>query len=194
MTGTLVTRLARPTLTSTDAPTLETWLGQVYKVDVTTTQTALSVVLMASFSLAACQAPAVDVAQDESAVRQQLEMYVKSVNAADDAIASEVYAQSPNIVVVTPLGRYQGWESVRDELYVKFLQGAFMKRDLRPSNVSVQIMGDSAWLAYDWEFAGTLANGQPTASKGWETQVYERTDRGWRIVHLHYSVPPPSTP
>ena len=110
----------------------------------TTTQTALSVVLMVSFSLAACQAPAVDVAQDETAVRQQLEMYVKSVNAADDTLASDVYAQSPDIVVVTPLGRFHGWESVRDELYVKFLHDSFMKRDLRPSNVSVQIMGDSA--------------------------------------------------
>jgi hypothetical protein len=110
---------------------------------VTTTQTALYVVLMASFSLVACQAPTVDVAQDETAVRPQLEMYVKSVNAADDTLASEVYAQSPDIVVVTPLGRFHGWESVRDELYVKFLQQAFMKRDLRPSNVSVQIMGDS---------------------------------------------------
>lgn len=163
----------------------------------TTTQTVLSVVLMGSLSLAACQAPAVDVAQDETDVRQQLEMYVKSVNAADDTLASEVYAQSPDIVVVTPLGRFHGWESVRDELYVKLLQETFRERDLRPSNVSLQVMGDSAWLAYDWEFAGTLADGQSTASKGWETQVYERTDRGWRIVHLHYSVPPlppPSTP
>jgi uncharacterized protein (TIGR02246 family) len=161
---------------------------------VTTTQTALSVVLMASFLLAACQAPAVDVAQDETAVRQQLEMYIRSVNTADGTLASEVFAQSSDIVVVTPLGRFHGWESVRDDLYVKFLQGAFKERDLRPSNVSVQVTGDSAWLAYDWEFAGTLADGQPTASKGWETQVYERTDRGWRIVHLHYSVPPPPPP
>lgn len=160
----------------------------------TTTQTALSVVLMASFWSAACQAPAVDVAQDEAAVRQQLEMYVKSVNAADEALASEIYAQSPVIVVMTPRGRFHGWESVRDDLYVKFLQKMFMKRDLRPGNVSVQVIGDSAWLAYDWEFAGTLADGQPMASKGWETQVYERTDRGWRIVHLHYSVPPPPPP
>jgi ketosteroid isomerase-like protein len=160
----------------------------------TTTQTALCVVLMTSSSLAACQAPAVGVAQDETAVRQQLEIYVKSVNAADETLASEIYAQSPDLVVVTPMGRFHGWENVRDQLYVKFLQGMFMKRDLRPSNVSVQVRGDSAWLAYDWEFAGTLADGQPTASKGWETQVYQRTDRGWRIVHLHYSVPPPPPP
>ena len=154
---------------------------------------ALSVVLMVSSCLAACQTPAADVQQDESAVRQVFEAYVKSVNAADVTLASAVWLQSQDVVAITPFGRFQGWEHVRDELYVKFLQQV-SERDLRPSNVSTHMMGDSAWLAFDWAFTAKLANGQPTASKGWESHVYQKTDRGWRIVHLHYSVPPPPFP
>ena len=40
-------------------------------------------------------------------------------------------------------------------------------------------------------FTGTLSNGQSLNSKGWETHVYERVGRDWRISHLHYSSPPP---
>ena len=158
------------------------------------TRVALSVVLIVSSCLAACQAPAADVQRDESAVRQVFEAYIKSVNAADVTLASAVWLQSQDLVAVTPFGRFQGWERVRDEVYVKLLQQTFSERDLRPSNVSMHVMADSAWLAFDWAFTAKLANGQPMASKGWESHMYQKTDQGWRIVHLHYSVPPPPPP
>ena len=41
-------------------------------------------------------------------------------------------------------------------------------------------------------FTAKFANGQSFTSKGWESHGYQRTNQGWRIVHIHYSVPPPS--
>ena len=158
------------------------------------TRVALSVVLIVAPYLAACQSPTADVRQDESAVREVFESYIKSVNTADVTLASAIWLQNDKLVAITPFGRFQGWDGVRDEIYVKFLQQAFTERDLRPSNVSIDVVGDSAWLAYDWTFTGKLPNGQPIASKGWESQMYQKTDEGWRIVHLHYSVPPPPAP
>jgi ketosteroid isomerase-like protein len=126
-------------------------------------------------------------------IQQQLDTYFKSVNAADVTLASTVWSQSPDIVVVTPMGRTEGWDSVQRDLYVNFLQKAFLERDLRPSNVHIHVNGDSAWAVFDWSFTAKLANGQPFTSKGRESHVYEKTDRGWRITHLHYSgLPPPS--
>ena len=158
------------------------------------TRVALAAVLVLSIAVSACQTPAADVQQDESAVREVFERYLKSVNAADLPLASEVWLQSADVVAVTPFGRFQGWDHVRDEVYIKFLQQSLTERDLQPSNVSIHTMGDSAWLAFDWVFKGKMATGQPIESKGWESHVYQRTDRGWKIVHLHYSVPPPPPP
>src|SRR4030095_2366396 len=158
------------------------------------TRVALLAVLVVSSSVANCQTPASDVRQDDSAVRQVFERYIKSVNAADLALASDVWLQSPDVVAVTPFGRFQGWERVRDEVYVKFLQQSLSERDLQPSNVAIHTMGESAWLAFDWAFAGKVANGPPIHSERWESHVYQKTDRGWRIAHLHYSVPPPPPP
>ena len=154
----------------------------------------LAAVLVVSISLSACQAPVADVQHDESAVREVFDRYIKSVNAADLPLGSDVWLQSADVVAVTPFGRFQGWDQVRDEVYIKFLQQSLTERDLQPSNVSIHAMGDSAWLAFDWAFKGKMATGQSFESKGWESHVYQRTDRGWKIVHLHYSVPPPPPP
>jgi len=158
------------------------------------TRVAPAVVLMVASFLAGCQTPAADVQRDESAIREVFESYIKSVNTADVTVASAIWLQNENVEAVTPFGRFHGWDRVREDIYIKFLQQAFSERDLRSSNVSLRVMGDAAWLAYDWTFTGKLANGQPTASKGWESQMYQKTDQGWRIVHLHYSVPPPPPP
>src|SRR4051812_7742265 len=42
---------------------------------------------------------------------------------------------------------------------------------------------------FNWEFNAMLANNQPMTTKGRETQVLKKTDKGWRIVHVHYSAP-----
>jgi ketosteroid isomerase-like protein len=149
----------------------------------------IGVVTLALWLPACNHAPGADA--DRRSVQQVLEKYLQSVKAADAKLGSEVWLQSPDILVVTPFGRFQGWDAVRDGLYVNFLQKAFTDRNLQPSNISIRVAGDAAWAVFDWTFAAKLANGQPIASKGWESHGYQRTAAGWRIVHLHYSVPPP---
>jgi ketosteroid isomerase-like protein len=78
---------------------------------------------------------------------------------------------------------------VRNGLYINFLQKMFSERRLTPSDVSVQVVGDTAWAVFDWSFAAKLADGTPYASKGWESHVYERVDGRWVIVQLHFSAP-----
>ena len=152
----------------------------------------MAVALGACLVLVACRTPSpvVDVAQEESAIRQVFRTYLKSVDSADVALASEVFAQADDIVLVAPFGRFQGWEMVRDVIYVKFLQQAFSERRLEASIVSIHVSGDTAWLVDDWTFTGKLADGGPTMSEGWESHVYQKTEQGWRIVQLHYSAAP----
>ena len=143
--------------------------------------------------VAACARQADGDAAARTQIQQLLDTYFQSVNAADVTLASTIWLQSPEIVVVTPMGRTEGWDGVQRDLYVNFLQKAFLERDLRPSNVRIHVNGNSAWAVFDWNFTARLANGQAFTSKGRESHVYENTDRGWRITHLHYSgLPAPS--
>jgi ketosteroid isomerase-like protein len=157
---------------------------------VNTRWTALAAIATVLFLVPACTRTR-DTDQETKAVRQLLDKYLQSVKTADLTLASRVWLQSPGISVVTPFGRFQGWESVRDGVYVNFLQKAFVERSLQPDNVAITVAGNTAWAVFDWTFAAKLASGQSISSKGWESHVYQKTDRGWAIVHLHYSVPPP---
>ena len=130
-----------------------------------------------------------DKSRDRADVERVFNKYVQSVSAADVALASQVWLQSPDVLVVTPVGRFKGWESVKD-IYAK-TQKDFPERNLQASNVSIVVSGDAAWLVYDFVFATKRADGQPFTSRGWESHGYLRTSSGWRIAHLHFSVPPP---
>ena len=152
--------------------------------------TPLIIVVSVSLLLPACHRAA-DRELEKKNVQQVLEQYLESVKTADLTLAYQVCWQSPDISVVTPFCRFQGWESVRDGLYINFLQKAFAERSLRPDNLAITVSGNTAWAVFDWTFTAKLANGQPFSSKGWESHVYQKTDGRWVLVHLHYSVPPP---
>jgi ketosteroid isomerase-like protein len=137
---------------------------------------------------------AADERQDKADVQKVFDKYIQSVKSADVTLASDIWSHGPDIVVVTPFGRFKGWDSVQKDLYIDFLQKLFSERSLQPANVAIGVAGDAAWLTFDWTFTGKMADGQPITSKGWESHVYQRTPQGWRIVQLHYSVPPPAPP
>jgi hypothetical protein len=55
-----------------------------------------------------------DLDQDRADVEQVFNKYLQSLNAADVALASKVWLQSPDVQVVTPLGRFKGWDGVQE--------------------------------------------------------------------------------
>jgi ketosteroid isomerase-like protein len=152
------------------------------------------VILLASgaFLVPVCNGPVATsshVTDEESRVREVLDRYLMSIDAADVALAAEVWAHGPTVEAVTPFGRFKGWDSVRNGLYINFLQKLFSERRLTPSDVSVRVAGDAAWAVFDWSFAAKGTDGQPYVSKGWESHVYQKADGRWAIVQLHYSAP-----
>jgi ketosteroid isomerase-like protein len=134
-----------------------------------------------------------DHSQDRADIEQVFNKYLQTLNTLDVTQASQVWLNSPDVLVVTPVGRYKGWDSVQKDIYVNSFTKDFTERNVQVSNVSIVVAGDAAWVVYDFVYTAKLANGQPFTSKGWESHGYQRTANGWRIAHLHYSVPPPSS-
>lgn len=117
--------------------------------------------------------------------------YEKSVSNADTALASEVWAQSEEISFVHPQGQEHGWKQIKENVYEKLMRDVFSERKLTASNISVHVYHDAAWAEFQWVFIAKLrSNGSPIRTEGRETQVYHRSDQGWRLVHVHYSALP----
>ena len=129
--------------------------------------------------------------QDRADVERVFSKYLRSLESADVALASEVWLRTPEIQVVTPVGRFQGWDGVQQIWAIA--QRAYSERNVQATNVSILVAGDAAWLVFDFAFTATLADGKPFVLKGWESHGYQRTAEGWRIAHLHYSSPLPTT-
>ena len=127
--------------------------------------------------------------QDRSDIERVFDKYLQSINTGDIALASEVWSQSQDVLVVTPIGRFKGWESVQRDIYAHFVK-EHPVRNVEASNIIIVLAGNAAWLVYDFAYTAELANGLKFLSKGWESHGYQRTAKGWRIAHLHYSVPP----
>jgi uncharacterized protein (TIGR02246 family) len=120
-------------------------------------------------------------------VRAVLDKYVQAVNNADETLLQELW-EPESVSYVNPMQRLRSWGELQG-FWQGFLKNTFTQRALTLNNVAVHASGDVAWVVFDWEFSGTQTDGKPFRSRGWETQVYQRTDRGWRIRHAHYSVP-----
>lgn len=60
---------------------------------------------------------------------------------------------------------------------------------LERTNTFTKLMGDAAWVTYQWEFSGQV-DGQPARSNGHTTLVLERRAGSWIIVLNHTSATP----
>ena len=47
-------------------------------------------------------------------LEQVFNKYLQSVNGADVTLASQVWLMGPDLLVVTPFGRFQGWDTVKN--------------------------------------------------------------------------------
>jgi ketosteroid isomerase-like protein len=124
--------------------------------------------------------------EDRADIERVFSQYLRSLEAADIALASQVWLQSPDVLIVTPVGRFEGWDGVK-EIWAR-TQSEFSERHVQASNIRIVVARDAAWLVYDFVFSATRADGNPLTLKGWESHGYQRTADGWRIAHLHYSV------
>jgi ketosteroid isomerase-like protein len=141
-----------------------------------------------AFAVAEPQAPATAPSPDEAAIRSLIADYAKSVDAADTALASRVWASTPDVSFIHPRGHEHGWAAIKSMIYEQTMGQSFSERKLSVKDVVISCYGETAWAEFYWDFAAKLrTDGSPLATHGRETQVYRKIDGAWRLVHVHYS-------
>ncbi len=135
------------------------------------------------------QAPASD--RETGEIVDLITKYAQSVDAADTKLASDVWATLDDVSFIHPLGHEHGWEAVKTNLYEKLMGETFSERHLVPKDIVVHRYRDAAWAEFYWDFEAKLrSDGSSVMTHGRESQVYERIDGRWRLVHVHYSAMP----
>jgi ketosteroid isomerase-like protein len=123
------------------------------------------------------------------AIRQQIAKYAAALNAADVAVASQVWDTTGDVSFISPAGHQRGWEDVKG-VYA-FFGSTFSERTLTTRDTSIHVLGDAAWAEFYWHFvAKQRTDGSTVQTDGRETQVYRKVGDRWALVHVHYSGPP----
>ncbi|GAA4446720.1 YybH family protein [Novipirellula rosea] len=121
-------------------------------------------------------------------VRVLIDRYAKSIETADVELAAKVWQTTNDVSFIQPRGHQHGWEEVKENFYEKTMGANFTKRKLKVRDVVVHVIGNMAWAEFYWSFDATMAKDATTIhTEGRETQVLEKTNQGWRTVHVHYS-------
>ena len=121
-------------------------------------------------------------------IRLLIDKYAMSVSEADTNLASEVWCTNAEVSFIHPKGHEHGWDQVRTNVYERLMGATFSQRKLTVREVAIHVYGETAWADFYWDFAATVRkDGALVNTQGRETQIYRKTERGWRIVHVHYS-------
>ena len=119
--------------------------------------------------------------------------YAQSIDGADTNLASQIWATGNDVSFIHPRGHEHGGEEIKTNLYGKTMGDRFSERKLKVHDVVVHILKDAAWAEFYWDFTAKLRiDGSKLMTTGRESQVYSRSEGGWKLVHVHYSGMPVS--
>jgi uncharacterized protein (TIGR02246 family) len=129
-----------------------------------------------------------DSQAEVKAIKDLIAEYAKSVDDADTTLAAKIWLNSPDVSFIHPRGHERGWKEIKENVYDNLMGKTFSERKLTAKDIDVKVHGDCAVAVFYWEFVAKIrSNGSPLKTQGRETQVYRRSDRGWKLVHVHYS-------
>lgn len=105
--------------------------------------------------------------------------------------AAQFYAKDVDLIffdVLEPLQGYRGWEAFQknmiDNVYASLENFKLTGND----DLYVTRKGDIAWTTQTFHASGKLKNGKISEFNGRNTDIWERRDGAWLIVHEHGSV------
>jgi ketosteroid isomerase-like protein len=132
-----------------------------------------------------------DTAVEE--IKDIIVKYAQSIDNVDTDLAPQIWLQGDNVSFIHPRGHEHGWEQIKTNFYEMTMRDRFSNRKLNIHHVIIHVLNDSAWAEFYWNFIATLRkDGSTLETAGRESQVYSKSERGWSLIHVHYSGMPVS--
>ncbi len=123
---------------------------------------------------------------EELAVRKRIQDYFDMVSNLDTTIAKSLWADNPNISIITPRTQFFGYDSIMNDFLIKTFS-SMRSRKLHSLSEVVNIYGSSANVQLYWIFDTIDAKGNSHQTSGRETLLFEKISGSWQLVHVHYS-------
>lgn len=94
------------------------------------------------------------VADAAGRIRQNIDRYLRSIDAADADLANGLWLQSPEASFIHPLGEERGWQQIKDHFYGTLMGKMLSQRELKlVGDPQIQIFGCAAVAQFNWNLS-----------------------------------------
>lgn len=127
---------------------------------------------------------------DDIEFKRLIDESIVAWNTLDGDAAAKFYAQDAKLTFydVAPLKNI-GWEEYKDDAQKNLLDNVKSLNLSANDDVQAIRKGNFAWTTFTWHIDAKLKDGQPMKLNGRQTNIWERRNGVWLIVHEHASVP-----
>lgn len=123
--------------------------------------------------------------EDVQAVRTVIESLAALAQAGDLEAMGALYAPGRGVHIIEGAGVNHGWEEYRDHHLAPELE-RLHNLEYRYFAIEPVVRGDLSYAPFRYELKADTPQG-PVEVEGRGTAVLERTNAGWKIVHMHTS-------
>jgi len=129
---------------------------------------------------------------DEQAIQDVLNKYASAMEKRDVSIAEQAVIPGDFSTIESGYANWS-WSDFKEHhlsAELDFFKDISYKIDL----LSGEFQGDLGFCVYQFKTSGTvIKSGKQMSTAGLATCILEKTEQGWRIHHIHSSVPRPMT-
>jgi hypothetical protein len=97
---------------------------------------------------------------DRQAFERIIAKYARSVDAADTALAAEIWSQSPDVSFIHPQGYERGFGQIKQNIYIRAMGDLFSERKLNIKGISIHVHPDSRMGGVQLGLCGQAEDGR----------------------------------
>lgn len=151
---------------------------------------AIALVVFSLFIQIQPAALAASRSADDIFFKQLTDKTYAAWNTCNPDTVAELYLNDPGLVVydATPL-KYQGWKEfkagIKTHLFDKLNRFQLTAND----DLHATRKDDLVWVTFTYHISAETKNGQSIEAEGRQTDLWEKHNNKWVIVHEHTSAP-----
>ncbi|MEM9509690.1 MAG: nuclear transport factor 2 family protein [Cyanobacteria bacterium P01_E01_bin.35] len=128
--------------------------------------------------------------QEKYEFQQLIEQTHAAWNSHNSDALSEFYDKDADLIFYDALPmQYQGWnnykQGIQENLFDKMPKFILSAND----DLHLTLRDDLAWTTFTWHLSAELNDGTPIETDGRQTDIWEKSNGEWEIVHEHISAP-----
>lgn len=122
-------------------------------------------------------------------IEQLVKAYQNAIHTQEKKEFMDLWTRDSHNVLISITNKYEGIESIYYDFLIDRIQKAYVKIDLIAEDIDIKMINDELAVVifkYHTECI-KRETGEEYGIAGLETQIVQKKDNQWKLVHIHYS-------